>query len=585
MKKLFEGRKRQLGYLAACFIGAVVFFVLYGITPLDVTNDKWIYNGYCEPDLIQHYAGWVNYRNSNWNLPIGKIDGVGHYSNYLPFTDCIPLFAILFKVISSCLPETFQYFGLFVFCCFLLQGLFSYKIFDIFVENNMIKILGTGLLCFSPIFIERAFRHSALASHWIILAAIYIFFSDLKRDKLSLKYIILIVLSVSIHAYFVPMVIGIMLADTIAYFLCLKRSVKSTLACVMVWACGFISMGLVGWIIGLFSVHSLRINNLGGYGYFTSDLNSIINPISQGYLGGVIPEWSRVFKVHGYAVNTYVDGFFYFGLGCFVIVSFTIIFGLFFPHYIKKKMHEKITLLQFAPYIFILVCFCIYGYSNKIWFNGKVIFEYPVPRILYPIMCTFKSSGRYLWPVFYSLIIFSIIIFYKSVNALCKCDNKLIIFLMCVIGLQVFDLSKVIKCKYDYFKTETIDYFYKNYDLYDSFARILRGKEKVVICDPVKDPIYMYKLSLLCGKNNLQNNINIMNRGTIDILENESKAIMKKASDAGFIDEKTVYVFMNYDRAMEFVSKFKKYDIKEIEEKNGGRVWYLGLCHFFLVMS
>lgn len=40
----------------AGIIGFLVALLIYGITPLDVTNDKWIYNGYMEPDIIQHYA-------------------------------------------------------------------------------------------------------------------------------------------------------------------------------------------------------------------------------------------------------------------------------------------------------------------------------------------------------------------------------------------------------------------------------------------------------------------------------------------------------------------------------------------------
>lgn len=46
-------------------------FLFYGLTPLCVTNDNWIMAGYDELDIIQHYAGWISYRNSDWSYPIG----------------------------------------------------------------------------------------------------------------------------------------------------------------------------------------------------------------------------------------------------------------------------------------------------------------------------------------------------------------------------------------------------------------------------------------------------------------------------------------------------------------------------------
>ena len=39
-------------------VGFIVFGIIYGFGPLNVTNDKWIMSGYDESDIIQHYAGW-----------------------------------------------------------------------------------------------------------------------------------------------------------------------------------------------------------------------------------------------------------------------------------------------------------------------------------------------------------------------------------------------------------------------------------------------------------------------------------------------------------------------------------------------
>ena len=94
----------------AVVIGCVIAFLLvYGVTPLDVTNDAWIMAGYDEYDLIQHYAGWVMFRSSEWSFPLGLIKNMAvGTGTMLTFTDSIPIVAILCKGIEGLLPETFQ---------------------------------------------------------------------------------------------------------------------------------------------------------------------------------------------------------------------------------------------------------------------------------------------------------------------------------------------------------------------------------------------------------------------------------------------------------------------------------------------
>ena len=48
-------------YLLAILIGILVFYFIFGFKPLNVLEDSWIYNGYLEKDITQHYAGWLNF--------------------------------------------------------------------------------------------------------------------------------------------------------------------------------------------------------------------------------------------------------------------------------------------------------------------------------------------------------------------------------------------------------------------------------------------------------------------------------------------------------------------------------------------
>ena len=105
---------KQFAVVLGGIIGIIAFLVIYGITPLDVTNDRWIMAGYNENDIIQHYAGWVAYRTSEWTFPIGIASNMAWGDGtVISYTDSIPWIAVICKIFTKVLPETFQYFGIY----------------------------------------------------------------------------------------------------------------------------------------------------------------------------------------------------------------------------------------------------------------------------------------------------------------------------------------------------------------------------------------------------------------------------------------------------------------------------------------
>lgn len=49
-------KKRRL-MLAGALLGAAAFLLIYGVRPLNVCDDSWIWSGYVDRDIVQHYAG------------------------------------------------------------------------------------------------------------------------------------------------------------------------------------------------------------------------------------------------------------------------------------------------------------------------------------------------------------------------------------------------------------------------------------------------------------------------------------------------------------------------------------------------
>lgn len=123
--------------LVACgLIGAFTFLCVFGVIPLIVNDDRWILNGYIEKDVIQHYAGWMAFRKSAWQYPLGAFTGL--MGGIVSYTDSIPWIAIFFKLFESVLPETFQYFGIYIFVCYILQGITGGMIFKLFSDHRIL---------------------------------------------------------------------------------------------------------------------------------------------------------------------------------------------------------------------------------------------------------------------------------------------------------------------------------------------------------------------------------------------------------------------------------------------------------------
>ena len=80
-EKQQQRKKIIFDYIVPTLLGTIIFLIIYGFTPLDVTNDAWIMAGYDEADLTQHYAGWVLFRSADWKFPLGMIESMadGYY--------------------------------------------------------------------------------------------------------------------------------------------------------------------------------------------------------------------------------------------------------------------------------------------------------------------------------------------------------------------------------------------------------------------------------------------------------------------------------------------------------------------------
>jgi Family of unknown function (DUF6311) len=411
----------------SALMGTCAFLIIAGPRFLDPTNVAWLVGG----DPLQHYLGWAFYRNSPWTWPVGLSPLYGmEFSNSIVFTDSIPLLAIPFKSINQFLPYPFQYLGIWVLLCFVLQAYFAFRLIGLITNSIVIQCLGSILFLFSPPLIFRLSLHESLMGHFIILAALYLNLKPInegteakKTYSHSLAWIVLLSIAVLTHFYLAVMALVLWLADLMRRALVLKSiSFKEVLIEIML-ALGV--MAFVAWQAGYFAIEGAS-GATRGFGDFRTNLLALFNSRGWSYFIRPIPLRDAVEAATG-------EGFQYLGAG-----SLLLLFSALYAAMRRKIELPKLIRAAAKDYPFLiiaLITLALISFSNYIGF-GPWNVRVPLPDFLISILSIVRSSSRLFWPMYYAIIL---IIIFVVIRAYSK---KVTLILLSVAALlQVIDTS------------------------------------------------------------------------------------------------------------------------------------------------
>ena len=424
-------------FLLGCALGILAFLLIYGFAPLDVTSDAWLRGGFVEQDIQQHYAGWLFYRQAELGLPLGLTPGINWPSGIsVLYTDSIPLFAVIFRLLRGILPPVFQYFGLYTLLCFALQGGFAAVLLGLFLPGTTGVLLGSLPLIFSPILIERAFRHTSLAAHFLLLGALYYYVLSHRQNRFAYKGLFALnVLTITLHPYFVPMTYAITLAMLLEYALRNRR-----------WAApgGYLAANLaatagVGALFGLFT-GTAEGGSTVEYGYFGLNLNALWNPISR-----FDTRWSLVLPAQNQTLGNY-DSFAYLGLG----ILLALLAALICCFVCRALPAVRDQLRRHWALALVCLILTLFAISNVVTANGATLFTVPLPHALIRLCTTFRASGRMFWPVYYLLMLAGILFCARILSG-----RRALVLLAVLAAVQLADLSPALIQRYRSFHPYT----------------------------------------------------------------------------------------------------------------------------------
>jgi hypothetical protein len=363
--------------LLPILLGALAFLLVIGPRVLDPTNIGWLGEG----DAATHYMGWAFFRSSPWTFPLGMNPSYGlELGNGIIFSDSNPLLAFLFKPFSAWLPETFQYFGLWLLACFILQAWFAWKLVGLLTPSLWIRLLGTGLFVFSPPMFLRMGGHLSLSGHFLILAALYLALRP-GLQKRWLAWGVLLAATALVHAYLLAMVALIWLADLAS------QAIKGRLSRRDAWIeLGglFLLVAFCCWQAGYFSVGGGTV--AGGFGLYRLNVMSLVNPSG----------WSYTLRDMPQGPGDY-EGFNYLGLGVLLLAicaGVALLQGN--TGLANAVRHRRLLLLA-------LIGLTLFALTNKLGI-GMQNMHYWLPKPLELLANVFRAAGRMFWPVFYAIV-------------------------------------------------------------------------------------------------------------------------------------------------------------------------------------
>lgn len=540
-------KQKPLLFGLGAVLGIIAFLLIYGVPPLDVTNDAFCRGGFLEKDIQQHYTGWLFYRQSALSFPLCITQSINTPQGIsIAYTDSIPLVAALLRPLANWLGGIFQYFGWFTLVCFALQGGFGALLCSLFASSPLPSLLGSLLFVSSPILYERAFRHSSLGAQWLVLAALYFYFTLRREGRYCSKALFLInILAIGIHPYFLPMTYAITLALLLEYGIQKHQWKGSALFLVSDLAC---TLGL-GWALGLF-YGTATSGGQALYGYFSMNLNALWNPVG---VNGTL--YSRLLPAQN-QINGNYDAFAYLGLG--ILIALPIVFFLALPRARQcLRRHWALGIVS--------VLLTLFAISNVITANGATLVTIPLPGQLIQLCSVFRSGGRLFWPVYDLLVL-------AAFAGLCRLP-KATCWITLLVAVQIWDVSPGLWQRHLDMLSANQTQAYPTALQSDFWQTASERYDHIESVQGLQDDAL--HLALLAADNGMTTNDPFAARYDANALENKRQAILQELAD-GQLREDTLYLFQDEGSFLQAVEPVKdKAWCGHITSKDGTSNWYV----------
>jgi hypothetical protein len=363
-----------LGALA----GALFFISRGGLAIVPPRSLQWMLTGDWQSCLF----GWLY--SQPGGFPLGHAPGLLHPSgSSIAGTDALPLLGTWLPTPSPGSP--WQYFGIWLFACHVLQGLFGALIASRWTRRPLPQAAVGLLFAASPALAGRM-GHLSLCGHWLVLWALWLglgapsTLAAVRRNHAGL--LAAGIVAGSVHPYLALMVCGIGFAVSLPRHPDVRCSRLEHLARVASLPA---TTGLSLYVFGFFSVPRAHAP---GFDTYTAELLTLFNP---GGLSRLLPEFRRG--------GGQYEGTAWVGLGALLLLALALRGGWLkqvFPW--REPRLRWLLAAVLAMFVFSL------GSSWQLWGHQVISYRGLAKSALTGLTEALRSPGRFAWPLHYLVL-------------------------------------------------------------------------------------------------------------------------------------------------------------------------------------
>ena len=427
-------RRRSLPDLAiSTIIGFCSFLYLTGGKILNPSNNKWLFG----IDSDANFIGWQFFRRTPiLQFPIGNSPNLGTgFASSVVYTDSIPLLAIPFKFLNFLLPNAFQYFGLWVLACFVLQTVFAFRLLKHWMDDRTSAHLTSVFFVIAPCFLFRfsvgANGHLALCGQFLVLWAMHLLLQSQHRQR---TWLLLCSASILIHVYLFSMVFAFFVVSVATHPSANIRGRLNSLKQSALHIASVLTASIgIFWFVGGF----MSAGSDGGDAYVGATLTTFIDPMAtvNHY------SWSSLFPDIS-SGGGLVENVSFLGIATLILLPLVVVFLI--------RSRKSINTRKTALIISAILLFA-FSLSPDIWLASRKLVSYDPPPVLAQIFQSFRTVDRYSWILVYLLMTIA----FASLTFFVRKQWLRVALLLALLGVQFFDMRTAVSETRERFTTSS----------------------------------------------------------------------------------------------------------------------------------
>jgi hypothetical protein len=360
------------------------------------TGGKWVRP---ENDYVAYLVAWNYYIVDEWRWPLFDLPAMGYpEGGSVLFNDALPLASLPTKLLYKAAGVRLNPFGWWIFLTYVLQGAMAARMMCAVGVRSVWASAAAAVLAVVNTSFASRMGHTALSSHFLLLWALAMHFESLRRGRARVwEYTLLLAVAILVNSYLFAMVFAFQAATFFALWLRRQLPLRD----VGMAVAGMAGVALIGIAAGygvfLASPSTMKSQ---GFGLYSWNLVGLLVPPNGlfGYFAGIARDGT-----HGqYEGESWV------GMGAFLVLALSLVLV---PRQILPALR------RYWVYVATLVAFAVYAASNIVYAGSVLVVHYPLPQLAIDLGNYFRATGRFIWPLAYSLMILPLALVFRTRTA------------------------------------------------------------------------------------------------------------------------------------------------------------------------